>query len=110
MSDSIAILGSAILGSAVAGASDMPDSSRDRFTWEGHCWELVTDPDLDTALVRPGGSAIAQEAFAARLANILKLNVGNLVVTEGATINEAVIRSEEHTSELQSRFDIVRRL
>lgn len=91
MSDSIAILGSAILGSAVAGASDMPDSSRDRFTWEGHCWELVTDPDLDTALVRPGGSAIAQEAFAARLANILKLNVGNLVVTEGATINEAVI-------------------
>lgn len=46
--------------------------------------------DLDVALVRPGGSAAAQDAFAARLANILRLNVQNLVVTEGATINQLV--------------------
>ena len=91
MSDSIAILGSAILGSAVAGASDMPDYNSDHFEWEGACWALVSDPDLDIALVLPGGDEGLQEEFAARLANILRLNVENLYVTDTAVINEAVI-------------------
>lgn len=83
-------VGVAVTGHAVTGVSDLPDYSHGRFSWEGHCWELVTDPDLDVALVRPGGSSAAQTRFAARLANILRLNVGNLVVTEGASINHLV--------------------
>lgn len=90
MAESSARLSVALAGDAIVGTSDMPDTTGDRFTWEGSCWELVSDPDLDTALVRPGGSGAAQDAFAARLANILRLNVGNLVVTEGATINQLV--------------------
>ena len=80
----------AVVDQAVVDVSDMPDFSGDRFEWEGHCWELVTDPDLDVALLRPGAPAAEQEAFMARVANILKLNVENLVVTEGATINQLV--------------------
>ena len=83
-------MGVAVVDEAIVDVSDMPDFSGDRFEWEGHCWELVTDPDLDTALLRPGGSSIAQDRFVARVANILKLNVENLVVTEGATINHLV--------------------
>lgn len=88
--DTSARIGVAVAGLAVTGVSDLPDYSQGRFSWEGHCWELVTDPDLDVALVRPGGSTAAQGRFAARLASILRLNVGNLIVTEGATINHLV--------------------
>lgn len=98
-------IGRAVLGRAILGTSDMPDTSQDRFVWEGHCWELATDPDLDTALVRPGGSTVAQDRFAARLANILKLNVQNLVVTEGATINQLVaIAIAGATADFQEAF------
>ena len=91
-----AIVGQAIVGTAVTGveqATDptMPDYNADSFEWEGACWELVTDPDLDIALVRPGGDPGLQEQFAARLANILRLNVENLYVTDTAVINEAVV-------------------
>lgn len=89
MSDT-ARVDAAVVDQAVVDVSDMPDMTADRFEWEGHCWELVTDPDLDVALLRPGAPAAAQEAFMARVANILKLNVENLVVTEGATINQLV--------------------
>lgn len=87
-----AVAGSAVVGTAILGNIALPDTSHtpDRFQWEGQCWERVVDPDVDVALVR-GENARAQEEFAARLANILRLNVSQLYVTQGATINEAVI-------------------
>lgn len=79
-------LGTALLGQYVEPGAEAPK----RITVHGECWELVTDPLLDIALVTEDGDAAAQEAFAARLANILHLNVGNLFVTEGAVVNELV--------------------
>lgn len=91
-----AIAGQAIAGTSVTGVEEvadptMPNYNADSFEWEGACWELVTDPDLDIALIRPGGDPGLQEQFAARLANILRLNVENLYVTDTAVINEAVV-------------------
>lgn len=89
--DQTAVLGKAILGKAVVGATAPWEASRGHFTYEGQCWERVADRDMDTALIK-GDSTAAQEAFAARLANILRLNVQNLYVTDSAVINEAVAR------------------
>ena len=89
-----AVTGQAVTGQAVTGTEtneDMPNYNTDHFEWEGACWALVSDPDLDIALVLPGGDEGLQEEFAARLANILRLNVENLYVTDTAVINEAVI-------------------
>ena len=89
-----AVTGHAITGQAVTGTEtneEMPDYNQDEFEWEGSCWALVSDPDLDIALVLPGGDTGLQEEFAARLANILRLNVENLYVTDTAVINEAVV-------------------
>lgn len=85
------VLGKAVLGTDEDSGPEMPDFTKDRFRWGDHCWEMVSDPDLGTALVLPGGNETAQEEFAARLANILRLNVENLYVTDTAVINEAVI-------------------
>ena len=94
MANRRAVTGKAITGQAVTGTEtdeEMPDYNSDEFEWEGACWALVSDPDLDIALVLPGGDEGLQEEFAARLANILRLNVENLYVTDTAVINEAVI-------------------
>src|SRR5690625_705234 len=94
MANRRAVTGHAITGQAVTGTEtneDMPNYNTDHFEWEGACWALVSDPDLDIALVLPGGDVGLQEEFAARLANILRLNVENLYVTDTAVINEAVI-------------------
>ena len=94
MANRRAVTGKAITGQAVTGTEtdeEMPDYNSDEFEWEGQCWALVSDPDLDIALVLPGGDEGLQEEFAARLANILRLNVENLYVTDTAVINEAVI-------------------
>ena len=93
-SQTSAIAGEAIVGLTTTGVEvdpTMPDYNADHFEWEGACWDLVSDPDLDIALVLPGGNSGLQEEFAARLANILRLNVENLYVTDTAVINEAVI-------------------
>lgn len=82
-------LGQAVLGRSVEPGGEAPKHLR----VHGECWELVTDPLLDIALVTDAGNPDAQAAFAARLANILHLNVGNLVVTEGATVNALVAKS-----------------
>lgn len=79
-------LGTARLGQYVEPGAEAPK----RIKVHGECWELVTDPLLDIALVTENGSPAAQEAFAARLANILHLNVAHLFVTEGAVVNELV--------------------
>lgn len=88
----VAVAGSAVVGAAVLGNITLPDTSHapDRFQWEGQCWERIVDPDVDVSLVR-GENTRAQEEFAARLANILRLNVSQLYVTQQATISEAVI-------------------
>lgn len=93
-SQTSAIAGEAIVGLTTTGVEvdpTMPDYNADHFEWEGACWDLVSDPDLDIALVLPGGNSGLQEEFAARLANILRLNVENLYVTDTAVINEAVV-------------------
>ena len=84
-SQTSAIAGEAIVGLTTTGVEvdpTMPDYNADHFEWEGACWDLVSDPDLDIALVLPGGNSGLQEEFAARLANILRLNVENLYVEE----------------------------
>src|SRR5437868_9356708 len=51
--------------------------------------------------------------FRSRLPRVTALAVGEVVAAEGAPVvvaGHAVLRSEEHTSELQSRFDLVCRL
>lgn len=79
------------LGSAILGRHTEPDGEAPpRISVDGECWELVTDPLLDIALVTEAGNSTAQAAFAARLANILHLNVQNLVVTEDANVNDLV--------------------
>ena len=84
-------IGAAVTGLAVAGASDMPDFSGDHFTWEGSCWEAVTDPDLDVATMSPNASPAAKEALTARIVQAMSVATKKLVVTEEAILNHATL-------------------
>ena len=85
-------IGAAVAGLAVAGVSDMPDLSGDHFTWEGSCWEAVTDPDLDVATMSPSASPAAKEALTARIVQAMSVATKKLVVTEEAKIGRASCR------------------
>ena len=84
-------VGVAVVGSAVVGVSDMPDFSGDHFTWEGSCWEAVTDPDLDVATMSPSASPVAKEALTARIVQAMSVATKKLVVTEEAILNHATL-------------------
>ena len=84
-------VGAAVAGLAVAGVSDMPDFSGDYFTWEGSCWEAVTDPDLDLATMSPSASPAAKEALTARIVQAMSVATKKLVVTEEAILNHATL-------------------
>ena len=91
MADTFARVGDAVVGHAVTGTSDMPDFSGDHFTWEGHCWEAVTDPDLLVATMDPAASPAAKEALTARLVQAMSVATKKLVVTEEAILNHATL-------------------
>lgn len=91
MSSTTALIGAAVVGSAVTGTSDMPDFSGDHFTWEGHCWEAVTDPDLLVATMDPAASPAAKEALTARLVQSMSVATKKLVVTDEAILNHATL-------------------
>ena len=84
-------VGVAVVGSAVVGVSDMPDFSGDRFEWEGVCWEAVTDPDLDVAMMDPSAPAAAKEALVVRQVQTMSLQTKQLIVTEEAILNHATL-------------------
>ena len=84
-------VGVAVVGSAVVGVSDMPDFSGDRFEWEGVCWEAVTDPDLDVAMMDPSASSAAKEALVVRQVQSMSLATKQLVVTEETILNHATL-------------------
>ena len=91
MADTFARVGDAVTGLAVTGTSDMPDLSGDHFTWEGHCWEAVTDPDLLVATMDPAASPAAKEALTARIVQAMSVATKKLVVTEEAILNHATL-------------------
>ena len=91
MADTFARVGDAVVGYAVTGTSDMPDFSGDHFTWEGHCWEAVTDPDLLVATMDPAASPAAKEALTARIVQAMSVATKKLVVTEEAILNHATL-------------------
>ena len=91
MADTFARVGDAVVGYAVTGTSDMPDFSGDHFTWEGHCWEAVTDPGLLVATMDPAASPAAKEALAARIVQAMSVATKKLVVTEEAILNHATL-------------------
>ena len=84
-------VGVAVVGSAVVGVSDMPDFSGDRFEWEGVCWEAVTDPDLDVAMMDPSAPAAAKEALIVRQVQSMSIATKKLIVTEEAILNHATL-------------------
>ena len=84
-------VGVAVVGSAVVGVSDMPDFSGDHFEWEGACWETVTDPDLDVAMMDPSASSAAKEALVVRQVQSMSLATKKLVVTEETILNHATL-------------------
>ena len=84
-------VGVAVVGSAVVGVSDMPDFSGDRFELEGVCWEAVTDPDLDVAMMDPSAPAAAKEALVVRQVQTMSLQTKQLIVTEEAILNHATL-------------------
>ena len=91
MADTTARVGAAIAGGAVTGTSDMPDLTGDHFTWEGHCWEAVTDPALLLATMDPSVSSAAKEALTARIVQAMSVATKKLVVTEEAILNHATL-------------------
>lgn len=82
--------------------------------WTGQAWEeLPMDPVMIPIIQIGTGTAgdltadrlIVTNEFVARVAQILKLSVENLVVTEGATINELVaISIASATAEFQTAY------
>ena len=91
MAENTARVGAATVGRAVAGTSDMPDLSGDHFTWEGHCWEAVTDPDLDVAMMDPSAPAAAKEALVVRQVQSMSIATKKLVVTDETILNHATL-------------------
>ena len=91
MADTFARVGDAVVGYAVTGTSGMPDFSGDHFTWEGHCWEAVTDPGLLVATMDPAASPAAKEALTARIVQAMSVATKKLVVTEEAILNHATL-------------------
>ena len=91
MADTFARVGDAVVGYAVTGTSDMPDFSGDHFTWEGSCWEAVTDPGLLVATMDPSASPAAKEALTARIVQAMSVATKKLVVTEEAILNHATL-------------------
>ena len=91
MSSTTARIGAAVVGNAIIGTSDMPDETQDHFTWEGHCWELVTDPALNVALMDPGAPASAKEALVARQVQSMSVATKKLIVTDEAILNHATL-------------------
>ena len=91
MADTFARVGDAVTGLAVTGTSDMPDFSGDHFTWEGSCWEAVTDPGLLVATMDPAASPAAKEALTARIVQAMSVATKKLVVTEEAILNHATL-------------------
>ena len=89
MSSTTARIGAAVVGNAIIGTSDMPDETQDHFTWEGHCWELVTDPALNVALMDPSAPASAKEALVARQVQSMSVATKKLIVTDEAILNHA---------------------
>ena len=84
-------VGVAVVGNAVVGVSDMPDFSGDHFEWEGACWEVVTDPDLDVAMMDPSAPASAKEALIVRQVQSMSIATKKLIVTEEAILNHATL-------------------
>ena len=84
-------VGVAVVGSAVVGVSDMPDFSGDHFEWEGACWEVVTDPDLDVAMMDPSAPASAKEALIVRQVQSMSIATKKLIVTEETILNHATL-------------------
>ena len=91
MADTFARAGKAVVGSAITGTTDMPDYSGAHFTWEGQCWEAVTDPDLLVATMDPAASSAAKEALTARIVQAMSVATKKLVVTEEAILNHATL-------------------
>ena len=91
MADTTARVGAAIVGGAVTGTSDMPDLTSDHFTWEGSCWEAVTDPGLLLATMDPSASEAAKEALTARIVQAMSVQTKKLVVTEETILNHATL-------------------
>ena len=91
MSSTTARIGAAVVGNAIIGTSDMPDETQDHFTWEGHCWELVTDPALNVALMDPSAPASAKEALVARQVQSMSVATKKLIVTDEAILNHATL-------------------
>ena len=84
-------VGVAVVGNAVVGVSDMPDFSGDHFEWEGACWEVVTDPDLDVAMMDPSAPASAKEALIVRQVQSMSIATKKLIVTEETILNHATL-------------------
>ena len=81
----------AVVDEAVVGMSDLPDISGDSFTWEGTCWEAVTDPDLLVATMDPSAPAAAKEALVVRQVQTMDLATKKLIVTDEAILNHATL-------------------
>src|SRR5699024_11667468 len=78
-------------------------------------WSVAKNPKVDKIYCAPGNAGISQYAECVpigameieKLADFAQENSVDLTVIG---MDDPLVRSEEHTSELQSRFDIVCRL
>ena len=100
-------VGVAVVGSAVVGVSDMPDFSGDHFEWEGACWETVTDPDLDVAMMDPSASSAAKEALVVRQVQSMSLATKKLVVTEETILNHATLIGQTVVDDINIQGKII---
>lgn len=107
MSSTTARIGAAVVGFATIGTTDMPDFSGDHFTWEGHCWEAVTDPDLDVATMSPDASPAAKEALTVRIVQAMSVATKKLVVTEEAILNHATLIGDTAVDNINVRGKLV---
>ena len=97
----------AVVDQAVVGMSDMPDISGNRFTWEGSCWEAVTDPDLGVVMMDPDASPAAKEALVVRQVQSMSIATKKLVVTEETILNHATLIGDTAVDNINVRGKLV---
>lgn len=99
----------AVVDEAVVGMSDLPDINGDSFTWEGTCWEAVTDPDLLVATMDPSAPAAAKEALVVRQVQTMSVATKKLVVTEEAVLNHATLLGQTVVDDINVQGKLVGR-
>ena len=109
-SQTSAIAGEAIVGLTTTGVDvdpTMPDYTADHFEWEGSCWEAVTDPDLDVAMMDPSAPAAAKEALTVRQVQSMSVATKKLIVTEEAILNHATLIGQTVVDDINVQGKIV---